>query len=387
MSEYQYYEWLALDRPLDAQQIKEVGALSSHMDTVSATQASVTYSWGDFKHDPLKILERYFDAFLYVANWGTRRLAFRFPKAAISARALEPYLIERVITVTHSGSFTLLDIEINEEDGGRSDWIEAEGLLAQVAGVRRQIINGDYRALYLVWLAMVTRRGDSDGDEDVDESEMDEDESDGTPSVEPPVPAGLQSLDGSLGALCNLFDVDMHLVKAAAASSARVAKPTVSAVRLAIARLPRERVDAYLLQLLNDEPQLSSALLKELGLSATAPSQQTGKSRTAKTLLEAAKRRAETEQQRDQEEAKRARIAALEKLATREESAWEAVDLLMRKQTAAGYDAAVQQLIDLHDLAEHRGSMRDFAARLAKVVAEFGKSAALMKRLRMARLV
>ena len=54
MSEYQYYEWMAIDRPLNGKEIEAVNRLSSHMDLVSATQAIVTYSWGDFKHDPLE---------------------------------------------------------------------------------------------------------------------------------------------------------------------------------------------------------------------------------------------------------------------------------------------------------------------------------------------
>lgn len=43
MSEYQYYEWLAIDRPLTAAEVRTVNGLSSHMDTVTCTQAIVTY--------------------------------------------------------------------------------------------------------------------------------------------------------------------------------------------------------------------------------------------------------------------------------------------------------------------------------------------------------
>lgn len=32
MSEYQYYEWLAVDRPLTEEEMEEVNGLSSHMD-------------------------------------------------------------------------------------------------------------------------------------------------------------------------------------------------------------------------------------------------------------------------------------------------------------------------------------------------------------------
>ena len=34
---------------------------------------------------PEKLMERYFDGFLYLANWGTRRLMFRFPHALLDA--------------------------------------------------------------------------------------------------------------------------------------------------------------------------------------------------------------------------------------------------------------------------------------------------------------
>ena len=86
MSEYQYYEWQTIDRPLTASEQREVGGLSSHMDTVTSTQAIVTYSWGDFKHDPQKVLLKYFDAFLYDSNFGTRQLKFRLPKNLVVAR-------------------------------------------------------------------------------------------------------------------------------------------------------------------------------------------------------------------------------------------------------------------------------------------------------------
>ena len=46
------------------------------------------YHWGDFKGDPLNLIERYFDAHLYYANWGTRILMFGFPSALVDVDAL-----------------------------------------------------------------------------------------------------------------------------------------------------------------------------------------------------------------------------------------------------------------------------------------------------------
>jgi hypothetical protein len=47
---------------------------------LTPTQAVFTYQFGDFHGRPEKVLEQYFDAMLYLANWGTKRLMFRFPK-------------------------------------------------------------------------------------------------------------------------------------------------------------------------------------------------------------------------------------------------------------------------------------------------------------------
>jgi len=44
------------------------------------------YEWRDLKTDPLKLLEKYFDAFLYVANWGTRELYLRLPQESAAKR-------------------------------------------------------------------------------------------------------------------------------------------------------------------------------------------------------------------------------------------------------------------------------------------------------------
>ena len=64
MSEYQRYEWQTIDRPLSTAERAAVGELSSHIE-VSRSEAWVEYHWGDFKHDPIEVLARYFDAFLY----------------------------------------------------------------------------------------------------------------------------------------------------------------------------------------------------------------------------------------------------------------------------------------------------------------------------------
>jgi hypothetical protein len=71
MSEYQYYEFLALDQPLTDKQRAELRSLSTRAE-ISATRFVNEYHWGNFTGDPRMMMERYFDAFLYLANWGDK---------------------------------------------------------------------------------------------------------------------------------------------------------------------------------------------------------------------------------------------------------------------------------------------------------------------------
>lgn len=114
--------------------------LSSHIH-VTASQAIVTYSWGDFKHDPIQVLARYFDAFLYLANWGSKRLAFRFPKGLLDPRHIKPYLWEYRIELEPVGDSLILDISLHEEEGF---WVEDEGWLSSLSRLRDDLLQGDY---------------------------------------------------------------------------------------------------------------------------------------------------------------------------------------------------------------------------------------------------
>jgi len=92
MSEYQYYEFIALDRPLTAQQIDEVREFSSRAE-ISSTSFVNEYNFGSFKGDPAHFLERYFDVMLYYANWGTHSLMMNVPADAIDPTMLEHYCV------------------------------------------------------------------------------------------------------------------------------------------------------------------------------------------------------------------------------------------------------------------------------------------------------
>ncbi|OPZ07519.1 MAG: PAP2 superfamily protein [candidate division BRC1 bacterium ADurb.BinA292] len=104
MSEYQYYEFLAIDRPLTTDEMAQLRALSTRA-TITPVSFSNEYNWGDFKGNPDKLMQRYFDAHVYVANWMTAIFMVRLPIEALTeetAKAVAvPYLLDIKATRTH----------------------------------------------------------------------------------------------------------------------------------------------------------------------------------------------------------------------------------------------------------------------------------------------
>lgn len=108
MSEYQYYEFLAIDRPLDAKQMAALRMLSTRAE-ITSTRFTNVYHWGDFKGSPEKLMERYFDAHVYVANWGTHILMLRLPKAVLSKETLAPYCVDEGLRGWTKGEHLIIE--------------------------------------------------------------------------------------------------------------------------------------------------------------------------------------------------------------------------------------------------------------------------------------
>src|SRR4051812_6055645 len=116
MSEYQYYEFRTIDRPLTKAEMAELRKMSSHAE-ITSTRFTNEYHYGDFRGDEDEVLAHYFDAFLYVANWGTHRIAFRLPHGLVNVAAWKPYCDDEVVVLTVKGHHVLLDVTYREEEG------------------------------------------------------------------------------------------------------------------------------------------------------------------------------------------------------------------------------------------------------------------------------
>ena len=364
MSEYQYYEWQTIDRPLSPSEWEDVTGLSSHMETVTPTQAIVTYSWGDFKHDPRQVLLKYFDAHLYMANWGTRRLLFRFPKSVIDPHAIRSYCRKDFLTLELKGNYYILEFSLDDEEPDY-EWLEAEGALGKMAPIREQIMQGDYRALYLSWLKAV-----SIGDREEDNTE-----------IEPPVPAGLAKLNSSHQAFTEFFELDPHLVKAAAKASPPLQPKSNAPLVQAITQLSREECENFLRQVLNNEPQVRMALQKRLEQLAGTEPVSAGKSQhKAGKLFKEAKRLEREALQQQKAEAEQRRIQELLDLAGREEATWRWIESLIGQKQAGPYDKATKLLVDLRDLAIYQNQKPKFQERFLVIREKYSNRPTLMSR-------
>src|SRR5579875_3822371 len=76
MSEYRYYEFQAIDRPLTREEMAELRALSTRA-TITPTLFRNVYNYGGFRGSPETLMEKYFDAHVYDSNFGTRDFMVR----------------------------------------------------------------------------------------------------------------------------------------------------------------------------------------------------------------------------------------------------------------------------------------------------------------------
>jgi hypothetical protein len=95
MSEYQYYHFQAIDQPLSERQMQELRDISTRAE-ITPTSFINTYNWGDLKADPRQLMRQYFDAHVYVANWGTQRLMLKIPRDLIDVD-IAPVIRRRVL--------------------------------------------------------------------------------------------------------------------------------------------------------------------------------------------------------------------------------------------------------------------------------------------------
>ena len=116
MSEFQYYEFQVIDRPLRDPEMQTLRACSSRA-TITPTRFVNTYSYGDFKRDASKWMAKYFDAFVYLATWGTHEFVLRLPARVLPLQRAMPYCAGEAATARAAGDFVVLEFRSEDEEG------------------------------------------------------------------------------------------------------------------------------------------------------------------------------------------------------------------------------------------------------------------------------
>lgn len=268
MSEYQYYEFLAIDRPLDALAQQELRAVSSRA-RITSTRFVNTYEWGDLRADPRVLMASYFDAFSYLTNWGTRQLMFRLPSSVLDLEIVGRYCATDTACAWAAGDSVVIAMTSEKED---QDWDEnAEGSLDRIAPVRSELAVGDRRLLYLAWLLSV------------DAGLLDKAE------TEPPVPAGLRELRDPLRAVVEFLRLDEDLLSSAAEASEPLTSidPSAREVRRWVTRLPAREKEDVLVQLVIGDIDVSRELVRRYRTESNPVREREG-TRTVAELQDAA---------------------------------------------------------------------------------------------------
>ncbi|MCA9050762.1 MAG: hypothetical protein KDA89_18615 [Planctomycetaceae bacterium] len=256
MSEFQYVVFQAVDRPLNDRELAFAERQSSRAD-VSRWSLSCEYHYSSFRGDVDGLLRRGYDVFLRYTNYGDREIKMRLPQGLPFAKSVWSKYIDgaRLEWKKDSkGSGGILSLHPYHEPGDLEEVWEFKKHLDAAIQVRQQLIAGDLRSLYLLWLCAVDAH--------------DEDEyGDAVGQIEPPVPHGLADMsDGSLDLLL-FYGLDPLLLDAAGqdVAAAPADEPQGQPTRLWAESLTSDRARDLLCQLLSgDTAAVKAGLLAEV---------------------------------------------------------------------------------------------------------------------------
>jgi hypothetical protein len=273
------------------------------------------------------------------------------------------------LTIKEIGNRCIVWWERNEEGG----WWDTggEGLIDELIGIREELMRGDFRALFLGWLA------------DFNPEEWQESK-DGAVLM-PPIPTGLNHLSPALTKLIEHFPVDPDALAVAARLSqastseripmaAVLEKLSVSEMRALLARVA-EGSGASVMAELNrlTYPRVQIPVGPAMRCTdLAAKSIETREARLKKeAAAEAAKRQREAERRKQH----------LTSVLQRANSIWSGLDPLMDQKIGSAYDQAAVQLQELRDAYAQANDIGAFQQKLSGFRHRYSNRPAMLRRI------
>ena len=373
MSEYQYYEFAAIDKPLTRTEMAELRAVSSRA-VISPSSFTNHYEWGDLKADPADWLRHYFDAFVYSANWCSCQVSLRLPKAVFQKAELDVFILPAVLSIDSTDTHWIFSWTLEEsEDYGRFAEDDGSDWMRRLTPLRDELMRGDLRPLYLGWLAA----GDALYDD----------------MLEPEVPVGLADLSAAQQALVEFLEIDPDLLEAASMSSAAAnashgqtlpistwldtwqtadMQVVLKTIALGRGQEPERLVKSHYAAWLKAQRPASSGAARRQVAELQELAQSAAGARRAREAQALKKREEEQRQKRE---------AELRRIMDSPDKYWEAASEQASRGNASGYEKTVSLLKVLAEGYALVASSDTFDRQLRSFLTPYAKRAALLRRL------
>ncbi len=375
MSEYQYYEFLAIDRPLNGEEINVLRRISTRAQITPVSFINY-YNYGSFGGDPDKMMQRYFDAHVYVANWMTATFMVRLPIDAFSQETVEAFKIRYMLDFKSTKTHWIITWYLEDsENYSRFGEESGQGWMARLAPVREELLHGDIRSLYIGWLAAVTCGV-------IDDDQME------------PLPVnGLGDLTPSQQALAEFLEVDPDLIAGAGIGRGKFQLETVSREKMEkwIDNLPEKQVKGIIRQILEGEGLQAGRSLQRRFMTWQRSLQKdvdTLPQRSVAALWENAKKaekirlKKEAQKQKQQEiKRRRERDIFLKNLSKKLPEMWESLQQTVKRGSGLAYDEVCRSIVDISEAHARFGERSCFKKELELFMAGHMRRKALIQRL------
>lgn len=367
MSEYQYYRFECLDGFLDSRQRQALRQLSSRAE-ITATSFQVYYHYSGLRAEPCDVVLDYFDIGFYYADWGSINAYIKLPVGTLPDELLQ--VTAYCFNVYETDQWQMLVFSTEEYDDYLDDE-QAANFFRHLATLRSELLQGDWRLLYFVWL-----------------KELDcNDELAAVPLIH----FDFSNLSNSQLAFAALFDIPLPLVKALAltlaANPGHQPKQSQLHIDVWLSQLTEQDKD-NLLQVLFEQGQLTRQ--QALGMTSKAQvKQETYRHWLSAELIAPCIELAGTQFNQEQAAAlaqkqakeKADKEAQLTQIYQQREHFWQQSQAQANRACASGYDQAARYLHQLVEAYQLKGDTGEFARRLKRFIASNASRKALLKRL------
>lgn len=366
MSEYQFYDFYAIDRPLSETQLRELRALSTRAH-ITPNSFTNHYNFGNFRGRPLEMMEKYFDFFVYDSNWGVREFMLRLPHGILDPALMKVCGFSESFECRPHGNHIILHYYLQKDDYSW-DIIESSNWMPLLIPLRRELLEGDPRPLFLGWLFAL-----QSGNFKEEHFRLF------------PAPSGLGQLTPAQKALVDFLEIDDDLLATAERFSVERETPFSDPLEFSdwLVDRPAVEKDEILRRLAEtDASHLRNDLMtrffrEKLAITPlpahdprcpSTPAEwrcQWEKVRRARETQEAITKARQEEQERIQ--AQKDHEIRLRGLAKNTAHVWKRVEKLIENKTHTSYQRAAELIADLLELAERSGDAKSAKSRVTRL--------------------